>query len=483
MDKVILKIIIISILLLIGPVCHCLENASDLNYTELYTGNTSFGSIGFVEGTKNALNGDVIVNKIISSNITSKMPNSLDISLNIKMPPKRAILDIVLAMDTSGSMVQLYNDSRTSTYMDWALEIAQVIFKDRPDARVSIVSWDDEDEANDKMTNLTSDNEDIKKELSNLSAECLETDGTIYSIGIKRAVQKLDEEPPSDPYNTSRIIVFVTGRSEFRAEPRNAPKGLTLREQLANASHNRSYGKNVSFNGYQIYPVAIGINDSVGRKWEFANLTYIANYNQTSRMKVYNASNIGELKGVIGEILTELKTKPIANNVQVTDTLYPYLNYLGYSSRLEHGNKSKPTTLYAKVFNNSINNPVTLIWDIGNMSGNDSFIAVIYTRLMLSLPVEVSDRRTQLIYEINNSSPISEVKYRWMTGYDRNFSLPEGRIVISSEKGIDSKNFQNDMKNSMADNPGKMENLKQSPGNNIFSGILGLIIAFLIFKK
>ena len=42
-----------------------------------------------------------------------------------------------------------------------------------------------------------------------------ETNTTIYAPGLEAAVKVLDDHPVLDPYNTRRIIVFVTGLSEF----------------------------------------------------------------------------------------------------------------------------------------------------------------------------------------------------------------------------------------------------------------------------
>lgn len=91
---------------------------------------------------------------LISKKFLQKDNNVMDIELGLQMPPKPAKLDIVLAMDTSGSMVQNYysNDSYNATYLKWASDSIDTILNKTPEARVSVVSWDDDDENIDCST-------------------------------------------------------------------------------------------------------------------------------------------------------------------------------------------------------------------------------------------------------------------------------------------------------------------------------------------
>ncbi len=401
---------------------------SAANYTELYNNdNSNFDLRGLASG---GVKTDETINIRATKEIMpSDKKNSPDIKLTLEMPPKPAKLDIVLAMDTSGSMVQHYQDNHPNvTYLDWASNAIIPIIDKYPEARVSIVSWDDDDELGDLTTrfyNAFEEQSKIENELNKLSLECLETDHTVYSIGVKRAVQALDRYPPADPYNTARIIIFVTGLSEFMAEPKNASSGLTLQEQLANAKRSRNYGTDSNFNGYQIYTVRIGIDPRF--KWQFENLSRISQDTSIEGQPVIkepiDLENIENLDTVIRSILSELKSRPIAYNVEVIDTLYPYLEYLGSDN-----NKQIPVNKA----NNLSDGSTTLIWHIGTMEGEDIWTATIHTRLVLNLPVEVSSNRTEFKYVIANTTPVSEVRYRWMTGYEGIISLPEGKIILSS---------------------------------------------------
>jgi hypothetical protein len=363
-----------------------------------------------------------VTKKIVSSG----KKNSPDIELTLKMPPKPAKIDIVLAMDTSGSMVQHYQKDTNMTYMEWASDAIESIIKNYPDAMVSVVSWDDEYQEGDRISpfyEVSKNSFAIKQELKRLYLECVETDHTIYSVGLKRAIATMDNRTPSDPYNTARIIIFVTGLSEFLAEPKNAPKDLTLDEQLLNARKNRTYNTSNEFNGYQVYTVHIGIDKRF--KMEYENLTKISQItripNQPSLPPI-PVDNIENLNNAIDLILTKLKSEPVADNVEVTDTLYPYIRYEGSTNNWNIPVNYTPNN----------DNSATLKWSIGTMRGDETWAAIIHTRIMLSLPIDVAEDRTLIDYYVANNTPISEIRYKWMTGYNGILELPEGKINLPS---------------------------------------------------
>lgn len=394
---------------------------------------SGFDLKGVATGAANSDVTNIIAAKEI---IPSGNKNSPDIKLTLKMPPTPAKLDIVLAMDTSGSMVQSYMDDNPGmTQIDWASNAIGSMIEQYKEANVSIVSWDDEDESDDTMTrfynlSIPSEKALVEQILRNLSSECRETDHTIYSIGIKRAVEVLDRYPPSDPYNTARIIIFVTGLSEFLAEPKNASNELALKYQLQNAKRSRYYINNTSFDGYQVFPVQIGI-DPKRFKWEWTNVSMIMNEtkirNEPRRNAPYSKDDINELNKVISNILFEQSSKPVAHDVVAVDTLYPFLEYLGSESLYNNisidANKTR-----------SPDCSTTLTWNIGNMNSSDTWSALIHTRLNLSLPIEVSDNRTEIIYGIANSTPISEVRYTWLTGFKGILPFPEGEIKFDTAR-------------------------------------------------
>lgn len=385
---------------------------------------SSFDLPGVVTGaTHSDINTTIKATKEV---VPSGNKNSPDIKLTLTMPPTPAKLDIVLAMDTSGSMVQNYMDDDSGrTQIEWASDTIRSMIEQYKEARVSIVSWDDEDERGDTMTkfyNLSIPNEKaiVEDVLGKLYKECKETDHTIYSIGVKRAVEVLDRYPPLDPHNAARIIIFVTGLSEFMAEPKNASGEMNLSNQLTNAKRNRYYN-GTSFDGYQIFPVHIGI-DPKKFPWQWNNTSMIMRAtkirNEPLRNSSYSSDDINELNGEINKLFIELKSKPIAQDVVVVDTLYPYLDYL----------RSENSRGLDASITNSSDGSTTLRWTIGKMNNSEIWRALIHTRLNLSLPIEVSDEKKDVVYEVANTTPVSEVSYTWLTGFKGILPFPEGEI-------------------------------------------------------
>jgi hypothetical protein len=403
--------------------------------------NVSYNKFGLTGSATGGILRDPFTNIITTKEIlASDRSNSPDIKITVEMPPKPATLDIVLAMDTSGSMVQMY-EQKNQTLLDRATEVMNETISQFPEARVSIVSWDDENEAGDKVTpfyRVSGEMKDIIDSLNNLSDECKETDHTVYSIGIKRAIQVMDNRTnwPVDPYNTARIIIFITGLSEFYAEPKNASKELTLDYQLEVARQNRTYETNSSFYGYQIFPVTIGYDSPLALgsirpfSMEYQNLS-----------KILNATGIADQPSIVREpipiknkvllvdaikkILDDLKSRPIAYNVRVNDTLYSYLVLMGSENSFVPDIREPITPAITR---NPSDGSTTLRWDVGKMNGTEIWQATIHTQLNLYLPVEVSSSKMPVAYIIENTTPASEVNYKWFTKYNGSIGLPEGEI-------------------------------------------------------
>jgi hypothetical protein len=140
--------------------------------------------------------------------------------------------------------------------------------------------------------------------------------------------------------------------------------------------------------------------------------------NWPSLTKPYSENDMAELDRSINNILEDMKKKPLAQDIVVVDTIYPYLNYLRSvnSRNLDDNNKSSSSG-------------TTLIWNVGTMHSSETWWARIHARLNLSLPIEVSNEMTPVVfYELNNTTPISEVRYTWFTGFKGRLPIPEGEI-------------------------------------------------------
>jgi hypothetical protein len=421
--------------------------------------------------------------------LPSNQSNSPDIKITVEMPPKPATLDIVLAMDTSGSMVQMYEQDWT--FLDEATDGMKEIISQFPEARVSIVSWDDENEAGDKITpfyKVSEEMQEIVDSLNSLSSECNETDHTVYSIGIKRAFKVMDNRTnwPEDPYNTARIIIFITGLSEFYAEPKNASKELTLDYQIEVAKQKRSYGTNSRFHGYQIFPVTIGSIRSF--TLEYQNLSKILNETRIADQpsivsEPIPIKNTVLLAGAIRKILDDLKSRPIAYNVKVNDTLYSYLILMGSENSFVPDLREPITP---GITRNPTDGSSTLRWDIGKMNGTEMWQAIIHTRLNLYLPVEVSSSRMPVAYSIENATPASEVNYTWITGYNGSIGLPQGEIRFPPLSTPSNGNNAEQAMTRLTTKGTTTEEMasKKQPGFEALFAAMGLLMtAYLLRRK
>jgi len=380
----------------------------------LYTCNTSDD---FKQTIVDSVTG-VAVTKEVIANIDGTCP---DVRLTLEMPPKASKMDIVLALDASGSMIQHYFPPGSgNTFAQEADNFATTLINNLNriiginNYRISIVSWDDEDISDDFMSPLTSSPAIISRYIGNLRSICNETDLTIYSVGLGRAIDVLDDPHnwPTDPDNTDRIIIFVTGESEFRPEA----KAGDLNRQINRAALPRPYDTGSSYRGYAVYPLFLDIKQPSMQ------------YNELEKISKSTGggvpTSIGSLSGisnVISAIYNKRINDSIAYDVTLTDTIYPYL-------QITSVNPKAPITRSASDGSHTVN------WYIGNMTGGKKWTGVIHTAINLNgLPVDYSRSKTSVGYPMASSTPISQLTYRWyiMKVGNRNIDLPEGRISIS----------------------------------------------------
>ncbi|GEM_PF-4210686 len=145
---------------------------------------------------------------------------------------------VVFAFDTSGSMKKYYRLAPN--------ESAEIVsgWSTFGNASVLIVSWDHASELLFGPAPLMGNEDRLAEILNNLSEMCIETDLTFYDQGLNGSLAAL-RDPAALPSNSSKIIVFLTGYSEFDA-------GEKLDDYISEA--NRS--------GYRIFTIGIGINET-----------------------------------------------------------------------------------------------------------------------------------------------------------------------------------------------------------------------------
>ena len=106
---------------------------------------------------------------------------------------------------------------------------------------------------------------------------------------------------------------------------------------------------------YTVYTVGIDISkDDIKSKYEYATLNKMAV--ETGGKAEFDIQSIKQLQNVIQNIYADLALKPVAKDVVVTDTLYPYLRIVG---------TSEPST--TTVLPQNPDGTTTLVWRVGDM--------------------------------------------------------------------------------------------------------------------
>ena len=353
-----------------------------------------------VGGVVNDSATNVVVTKKIVPNELETCP---DINLTVKMPDEPYDVDVVFALDSSPSMKYTQLVGTMSGVVGGLIN--QPEFND---VRISVVSWDEG--TPDFVTPLT------RVIGRNYSLDPLdvsdEEDHTVYGDGLRPAIDVLEKEGPVDLYTTRRIIVFVTGESEFSLGDWDA--------QLDRAARK----------GYIVYAVGMQI-DKKGEPIQYNNLMKVS---QTGG-KFYSINDFPKILGVVSKIKEELDNLSIAENIIVTDTLYPYLVVGENDVEATNGNE----TVKLKPLNSD--GSTTLVWNLGEMKRNETETLTIHPSLLISIPAEVNSKsRSNEIYGIGGTTPNSNIEYTWLIGESKgtkSMELPEGVIWITC--GMPSK--------------------------------------------
>jgi hypothetical protein len=120
------------------------------------------------------------------------------------------------------------------------------------------------------------------------------------------------------------------------------------------------------------------------------------------------------------------------------------------------------------------------------MNGSEKWWALIHTRLLLNLPVEVSSNKTEFGYGIADTTPISEVKYTWLTGYKGNISLPEGEIRFSPVTSSTNESYSEQASGTKLTTKGvsaEEQASKKLPGFEALFSAVGLLMAGYLRRK
>lgn len=246
-----------------------------------------------------------------------------------------------------------------------------------------------------------------------------EEGSTDFTKGLRGALDVLNKAYPKlndDENNTAlKSIVFVAGRSEFIPFSRQP-------NLIEEAKKNK----------YHIYTLGIGaINHSLmeGELMNAAKQTG-GEYHYSSGGKVWTKNAIVD---EISNIVDEIRDMTLADNISLVDTIYPYLKVADSTIKVTKTRGNNVTSFYVKP-KSTLNQDGTTTIELGineKLSRNTILEISFDTEFNLSLPVDVSEQRRSLYFNIDNNTKMSSVTYRWHTDRWYQINLPENGIELS----------------------------------------------------
>jgi Ca-activated chloride channel family protein len=423
------------------------------------------------------------VTKEILPNEKAPCPDCPQVKITLETPPKPCNLDIVFAIDKSGSMRDKDSSTGNTNYVVMVNAIRTAL-NGLGNANVAIVSWDDDSSPDKADTDTTLNPQWINAGQPEIGrtllkwgpGTCKETDQTIFSEGIDSAQKVMTSRVAADKDNplrcdTKRFIIYIASSSEFRDSPVSSPHKLdTL---LSSISSNSMLYKG----GFQgIFTFYVG--DIIRYPSELDNLTYIT---QTTMKPLGLAETPAPLSA--NNLLEKINSRmecdqgPWINNVTLTDTLYPYLKF----------NSANPSPSAVKPNNDG---STTLEWNLRKLNSEASWTATINTSIQLKLPVDVTKDRSRFGGDISPETPYSRVEFDWPAidcaiDSRKHYEMPlvEGKLWVTCGAPCQVAKTVVEPASSVNASTAKTEAPVKQPGFEALTAIGGLILLAYLRKK
>jgi len=312
---------------------------------------------------------------IDSSTCGSKVKYEIRLRVEEKMKPT----DLVLAVDTSGSMVKngpgplmALSDSIT----DFVQNNSEI-----PDLRIGLVSWDEDI---DFILSPTDDYTKVMEEAGNFSANPAEL--TFYQRGVDGALSAFDRSPSS----SEKLIVFITDATGNYRPALSYPEG----------------------SDYTVHMIVISPTTEInqGRR---ENLTSIV---RPTNGTLEIVDDPAKVETAIKELLDLQLTKRTLKDVLVIDSLPGYMalhpdsdgNFSIEPTKIERNGAEWKTT--------------TMVWEVGDLSSDDDWNVSFDALFCWRMPANARERDSSVKSEVNYVDP--------ETGDQVSVPVPEGGIRI-----------------------------------------------------
>jgi uncharacterized protein (DUF2141 family) len=311
----------------------------------------------------------------------------INVSLRVCVFPMMAPTDIVLAVDTSGSVVET-GGGPLEVMRDGVTEFIQ---KNKArfgeNVRIGLVNWDDDI---DETVNLTTDYDEIKKACGTFSGNLQEF--TLYQVGLNGGLEVFNRSPRDE--KVKKIIVFVT---DAKGEYRNITRFPDPEE-------------------YTIYSITIGPTQNE----EIFNMldNFTSQYNGTA-VRVNESSE--ELEKALTTLTVSGIERRTLRNVTVVETLPKYMRAL-------NGSYKKPPTSEHINSDGMEWNTVTMKWDIGDWSSDECWENTFKVLFCCRVPADVTQPEgiSRVTSEVTYTDPTNNT-------ITKHLPIPEGGLWIESQ--------------------------------------------------
>jgi hypothetical protein len=408
--------------------------------------NSIIKSINLQAETSEVFRNNLYTNMSITKSIVEG-PYGPRIILKFSAPPPEKIKNnIVIALDSSGSLGNGGVKEYEYNIRESMPKILETINVSMPQSNISIISWDDDIDFsyyplklkpkevaglvpifqarreiienntfkylnnNKNLTIIDYLLSHINKNYPNNYYYCFENETTNLNVGLEISKLILDSAKNKKTEASRKLIFLIVGRSEF------IPCNQELIDSL-NEDH------------INVHTVGISVLEGSMLHKELLNISKNkSNYHYSPGSWLFNDASIAS---AISIALNQINKDNITDSIYISDTFYPYFNIHKESILAFKNDKIMGDENVSKriIENADGTSTINIKFDKNNitMKPGDELKVTIDTSLEFSIPIDF-----EKMFLINQKPKESFISYRWLDNSQiYNIPLAEGKIEIN----------------------------------------------------
>jgi hypothetical protein len=419
------------------------KEISVINYN---ISNSIIKSINFQAETSEVFRNDLYTNMSITKSIVNG-PYGPRIILKFSAPPPERIKNnIVIAIDSSGSLGNGGVKEYEYNIRESMPKILETINASMPQSNISILSWDDDidfsysplrkkpkeiaelvpisqakrdiignnifkySKSNQNLTIIDYLLSRMNKDYPNDYYYSIENETTNFNVGLERSKLILDKAKNKKTEASRNLIFLIVGRSEF------IPCNKELIDSLENDHIN-------------VHTVGISVIEGSMMHKELLTISKNkSNYHYSPGSWLFNDASMAS---AISIALKQINKDNITDSIYISDTFYPYFNIHKESIQSFKNDKIMGNENVSKsiIENADGTSTINIKFDKNNitMKPGDELKVTIDTSLKFSIPIDF-----EKMFLINQKPEKSFISYRWLDNSQIcSIPLAEGKIKIN----------------------------------------------------